>query len=126
MRVWHEDNRLVIGDGRYTLWLEPWGNNSFRVRMTGEAVMDGNDWALTEKVPECLPEISFEEVDTTDPWYKGDEYRKYHQTGRIYTMRNGKITAKISPEGWISYYNQRGELLKKQKPHKPLLCSYTC
>ena len=39
MRVWHEDNRLVIGDGRYTLWLEPWGNNSFRVRMTGEAVM---------------------------------------------------------------------------------------
>lgn len=51
MRVWHEDNRLVIGDGRYTLWLEPWGNNSFRVRMTGEAVMDGNDWALTER---CL------------------------------------------------------------------------
>lgn len=95
MRVWQEDNRLVIGDGRYTLWLEPWGNNSFRVRMTGEAVMDGNDWALTEKVPECVPEISFEEVDTTDPWYKGDEYRKYHQTGRIYTIRNGKITAKI-------------------------------
>ena len=114
MRVWQENNRLVIGDGRYTLWLEPWGNNSFRVRMTGEAVMDGNDWALTEKVPECLPEISFEEVDTTDPWYKGDEYRKYHQTGRIYTMRNGKITAKISPEGWISYYNQRGELLTEE------------
>ena len=76
--------------------------------------MDGNDWALTEKVPECLPEISFEEVDTTDPWYKGDEYRKYHQTGRIYIMRNGKITAKISPEGWISYYNQRGELLTEE------------
>ena len=58
MRVWQESNRLVIGDGRYTLWIEPWGVNSFRVRMTGEAVMDDNDWALNEKVCECVPQIS--------------------------------------------------------------------
>ena len=114
MRVWQENNRLVIGDGRYTLWLEPWGVNSFRVRMTGEAVMDDNDWALNEKVCECVPQISCEEVDTTDPWYKGEEYEKYHQTGKIYTIKNGKITARISPEGWISYYNQRDELLTEE------------
>lgn len=39
-----------------------------------------------------------------------------------------KITAVISPEGWISYYNQKGELLtrrvlEKQKPDQPLLCA---
>ena len=43
MRVWQDGNRLVIGDGRYMLYLETWGRNSFRVRMTGEAVMDKND-----------------------------------------------------------------------------------
>lgn len=80
MRVWQEGNSLVIGDGRYTLRLETWGVNSLRVRMTGESVMDAHDWALCEKVEECVPEITCEEVDTTDPWYKGDEYKKYHQT----------------------------------------------
>ena len=114
MRVWQEGNRLVIGDGRYTLWLEPWGVNSLRVRMTGEAVMDAHDWALCEEVAECVPEITCEEVDTTDPWYKGEEYKKYHQTGKIYRMKNGKITAQISPEGWLSFYNQRGELLTEE------------
>ena len=114
MRVWQEGNSLVIGDGRYTLRLEPWGVNSLRVRMTGEPVMDAHDWALCEKVEECVPEITCEEVDTTDPWYKGDEYKKYHQTGKIYRMKNGKITAQISTEGWLSFYNQRGELLTEE------------
>ena len=114
MRVWQENNRLVIGDGKYTLWIDPWGRNSFRVRMTGEAVMDSNDWALCEEVEQCTPDITCEEVDTTDPWYKGEEYRRYHQTGKIYRMTNGKLTAEVSPEGWISYYNQKGELLTQE------------
>ena len=50
MRVYEENNRLVIADGTSTLWLEPWGENSFRVRMTKEAQMDAHDWALTEEV----------------------------------------------------------------------------
>lgn len=50
MRVYEENNRLVIADGTLTLWLEPWGENSFRVRMTKEAQMDAHDWALTEEV----------------------------------------------------------------------------
>lgn len=32
-------------------------------------------------------------------------------TGKEYTMVNGKLTVKINPEGWISFYNQKGELL---------------
>ena len=114
MRIYSEDNRLVIIHGKQTLWLEPWGVNSLRVRMTMEAKMDENDWALTEKVAHCQTEISWEEIDTTDPWYRGAEYCQYHQTGKEWTLKNGKITAKINPEGWIRYYNQRGEVLTEE------------
>ena len=71
MRVYEENNRLVIADGTLTLWLEPWGENSFRVRMTKEAQMDAHDWALTEEVKMCPLQVECKEVDTTDPWYKG-------------------------------------------------------
>ena len=114
MRIFTEENRIVIAGGVQTLWLEPWGKNSLRVRMTAEPKMDENNWALTEKVELCPAEITVEEIDTTDPWYKGEEYAHYHQIGKIYTLTNGKITAKVSPEGWISYYNQRGELLTQE------------
>ena len=111
MRIYIEDNRIILASGNQTLWLEPWGENSLRVRMTAEPKMDENDWALTEPVAPCKAEISVEEIDTTDPWYAGEEYVHYHQTGKVYTLTNGKITAKINPEGWISYYNQHGDLL---------------
>ena len=114
MRVYEENNRLVIADGTSTLWLEPWGENSFRVRMTKEAQMDAHDWALTEKVKKYPIQVECREVDTTDPWYRGEEFAKYHQTGNVYTVKNGKITAVISPEGWISYFNQKGELLTEE------------
>ena len=106
-----EGNRLVIINGTEQTWIEPWGRNSLRVRMTKEAKMDENDWALTEKVEECVPEISFETVDTTDPWYKSDEWEKYHSTGVVSKIRNGKITAVVNPEGWISFVNDKGEEL---------------
>lgn len=114
MRIYTENDRLVIASGTSELWLEPWGRDSFRVRMTAQPKMDENDWALTEQVEKCPLQVQVEEIDNTDPWYAGEEYAHYHQTGKIYTVKNGKITARISPEGWISYYNQRGELLTEE------------
>lgn len=114
MRIFQENNKIVIAEGISQVWIEPWGKHSFRVRMTKEPVMDGNDWALSEKMDEIMPEITFTEVDTTDPWYQADEYKKYHSKGQEVTMVNGKITAKISHEGWISFYNQKGELLTEE------------
>ena len=111
MRIYQDGNRLVIAENKSRVWIEPWGKNSLRVRMTAQPEMDKNDWALTEKVEECKAEISSEEIDVTDPWYKSEEYAQYHQTAKEWTLKNGKITAKISYEGWISYYNQKGELL---------------
>lgn len=114
MIVRQEGNRLIIGSGISQVWIEAWGKNSLRVRMTCEQKMDENEWALTEKVEECVPEIRVEELDITDPWYKGEEWSKYHMMGKEYTMVNGKITVKINPEGWLSFYNQKGELLTEE------------
>lgn len=111
MKVRQEGNRLIIAEGVSQVWIDPWGENSARIRMTKEARMDENDWALTEPVKEYIPVITEKELDITDPWYKGDEWTKYHMTGKEYTMVNGKLTVKINPEGWISFYNQKGELL---------------
>ncbi|MDE6607446.1 MAG: glycoside hydrolase family 31 protein [Lachnospiraceae bacterium] len=114
MHIYEENNRLIIADGKTQVWIEPWGPNSLRVRMSREPKMDENDWALTEK-PEIIPaDISFETIDVTDPWYKGGEFAKYHQTGTQAKLVNGKITAKVSHEGWISFYNQKGELLTEE------------
>lgn len=114
MRIYEEQNRLVIAEGRSLVWIEPWGPNSLRVRMTKETGMDENDWALTEKLEPVKADISFETIDVTDPWYKGEEFAKYHQTGTQAKLVNGKITAKVSHEGWISFYNQKGELLTEE------------
>ena len=111
MRIYQDGNRLVIAENKSQVWIEPWGKNSLRVRMTAQPEMDSNDWALTEEVEECKAEISYEEIDVTDPWYKSEEYAHYHQKAKEWTLKNGKITAKVSYEGWISYYNQKGELL---------------
>lgn len=114
MTVRQEGNRLLIEKGVSQVWIEAWGKNSVRVRMSGEPRMDENDWALTEKVEECTPQITVEEMDITDPWYRGEEWAKYHMMGKEYTLVNGKITVKINPEGWISFYNQKGSLLTEE------------
>lgn len=114
MHIFEEGNRLIIAEGKSQVWIEPWGPNSLRVRMTGEPQMDGNDWALTEKMEQVKADISFETIDVTDPWYRGEEFAKYHQSGTQAKLVNGKITAKVSHEGWISFYNQRGELLTEE------------
>lgn len=111
MHFEQDGNRFIIRDGISQVWIDPWGANAFRVRMTKEPQMDGNDWALTEKLPEAEVSISYEEIDVTDPWYQTEEYAHYHQKGTEVTIVNGKLTVKVSYEGWLSFYNQKGELL---------------
>jgi len=114
MDMYREGSRLVLAQGNSQIWIEPWGENSLRVRMTAQPQMDANDWALTEEMPAIEPEITFETIDVTDPWYKSEEYAKYHQTGMQARLRNGKIEARVSHEGWISFYNQKGQLLTEE------------
>lgn len=114
MRIYQEENRMIIAAGNSRVWIEPWGTDSVRVRMTAQPQMDENDWALTEKPASVTPKITFETVDVTDPWYRGKEWEKYHQQGVQAKLVNGKLTVKVSHEGWISFYNQKGELLTEE------------
>ena len=114
MRIYRENNSLKTKSGNSQVWIEPWGENSLRVRMTKEPVMNENNWALCEPVKYCEASFSEETIDVTDPWYMSDEYSRYHQKGVNHTITNGKITAKVSFEGCISFFNQNGELLTEE------------
>ena len=114
MRFEQSGNRLIIHDGVTQLWIDPWGSDSVRIRMTAEPEMDCHDWALTEEMPAVTPVITFEEIDTTDPWYKGEAWANHHQKGVQAQFINGKLTVKISYEGWLSFYNDKGEKLTEE------------
>ena len=68
----------------------------------------------SEAVETCDIQVTCEEVDVTDPWYKGDEFSNYHQSGKRYQIVNGKIRVEISAEGWLSFFNQKNELLTQE------------
>jgi alpha-D-xyloside xylohydrolase len=97
-----DGNRLIYRFDAEKLWIEPWGENSLRVRSTKLAEMPGadahngldrgntEDWALLPQKP-CAAEISVTE--------------KYG------LIKNGKIEARVSRIGQICIYNRKGELL---------------
>ena len=113
MEVWTKGAVIETRDRSERLRIEPWGPNGIRVRMARGA-FSGEDWALTEPVSAPEAKITEEEIDTSDPWYRGPEYPKQHRTGRVYALENGKITARLNEEGWISFENARGETLLKE------------
>lgn len=109
-----EGNRLIVTQGNETLWIEPWGVNSLRVRMTKEATMDSNDWALEETPVKTVSSINYKEVDMTEPWWKDEESGAHRQSGKEAWLTNGKITARINAEGWLSFLNDKGEILLEE------------
>lgn len=89
-----EDNRLIREFEHETLWIEPWGENSVRVRATKKAKFNNKDWALLEP-KECNANIVID--------------------GETARLTNGKITVKINQYGWLSYENQKGEVLLEEQ-----------
>ena len=92
-----EENRLVYRYDAERLWIEPWGENSLRVRATKMAEMPDaaspDDWALLP------PQSCKAEIETT---------------GEEATIRNGKIKLRITRAGKIFIYNQRGEKILEE------------
>lgn len=86
-------NRLIRRYDSEILFIEPWGENSLRVRATTEAVMPEMDWALLP-APDTGAEITIEEKSAS--------------------IVNGKLTAKVARNGKIRFYNQKGELLLEE------------
>ncbi len=107
-------DRLVIRESGTTMYLLPWGKDAFRFQMTKEASMNSEDFALRHKPEGGQLEVTFESVDMTEPFYHTPEEREENASlGTRVTVKNGKITAEIDPEGVISYYNG-SKLLTKE------------
>ena len=74
--------------------IEPWGDNSFRVRASKMPQMPEELWALDGKPENRSSEITIKEYSAE--------------------IVNGKIKAVINNIGKISFYNQKGELLLEE------------
>ena len=83
--VWRYDNEI--------LWIEPWGENSLRVRATAEMTMPDENWAL----------LPAENVNV-----------QLECDGNSAVIINGKIKATVSKSGKIRFFNQKDELLLEE------------
>ncbi len=86
-----EDNCLKFHYDAEELWIQPWNANSFRVRACKTARMPDENWVLEMGVEDIVPGITIEEDCA---W-----------------ITNGKIQARISRYGKLTFYNQKGEIL---------------
>ncbi|NPV53452.1 MAG: glycoside hydrolase family 31 protein [Firmicutes bacterium] len=88
-----EANRLIREYDGEKLWVEPWGENSLRVRCTREAQMPvDRDWALLPQ-PECKAEIRID------------------GNGKRASISNGRLTCRINEYGFVRFENEKGEVL---------------
>lgn len=88
-----EKGRLIYHYDAEEVWLEPWGDNSVRIRATKEANMPEENWALLEQ-EETKVSITIDE-----------------EGGKL---KNGKLTLCITNGGKITVYNQKGQLLLEE------------
>lgn len=88
-----ESQRLIWQFDRQTLIVEPWGENSLRVRASCQPQIMDTDWALLPTEP--LP-VEISEANET------------------LSLRNGNITATLNQRGQLAFYNQHGELLLEE------------
>ncbi len=90
-----EGNRLIREYDSEKLWIEPWGENSLRVRCSLEGQMpEARDWALLQQ-PEIAVQIKIDADQAV--------------------ITNGKLTCKVNEFGYLSFFNEKGEILCKEK-----------
>ncbi|HBF38158.1 MAG TPA: family 31 glucosidase [Firmicutes bacterium] len=88
-----DGNRLICEYDNEKLWVEPWGENSLRLRDTHQAFMIEENWAL-------LPP-------------KNSNFQILVDNQRA-SVINGKIKADISAGGKIVFSNQKGQILLQE------------
>ncbi|KAJ5115437.1 Aldolase-type TIM barrel [Penicillium alfredii] len=93
--LYSEENKLIFRFDDHLLWIQPWGENAFRVRATKLASMPLDDRVLSIK-PATLTPI------TKIP------------LGQEAVITNGKITAAVSQRGKITIYNSKGTKLLEE------------
>lgn len=104
--LYADNDKLVFRFDDHLLWIEPWGENAFRVRATKLATMPTEGWALESK-----PDSSSVTIKTP--------------AGEDASISNGKIRATVSQRGKVIIYDHTGKKLleeyarHRQDPHDP-------
>ena len=92
MSRWSENNgRLIFKYDAETLWIEGWGTNGLRVRATKMHQMPEEDWALLSNPSPCCTVI--------------------HISSEGASIQNGKLIAKLTAMGKLTFYNIEGKVL---------------
>ena len=91
-----DSGRLYYQKGREQVCIEPWGENSLRVRATCAHQFEKEDWAL-------LPCSAAQDVEII-----------LDNDKREASLRNGKILARIDRHGYIAFYNADGKELVRE------------
>lgn len=93
------DEGLVRQMNHEYLLIQPWGENSFRVRATRNAKLSEDiPSALTEELPESGKQMKTELL----------------KDGREAKLTNGKLTCLLSESGKLKFTNEKGELLLEE------------
>jgi alpha-D-xyloside xylohydrolase len=88
-----KDGRLEVRCGSEKVWIEAWGRSGLRVRATKLAGMPEQAWALESSAP-AAGEIKITE--------NGAE------------IKNGRLTARVTPGGKITFVNSEGRVLLEE------------
>lgn len=92
--VWSEHNKLIYQYDDEVIWIEAFGKNSLRVRITKMSEMPDKDWAFITP-PETNATISIGE--------------------KVCSITNGNITGKMNEFGVMWFENEKGEVLLKER-----------
>lgn len=92
--LWQQDDKIMFHYDAESMVIEPWGENSVRVRATKMADMPDENWAL-QMVP-VRPQVAITE----------------DENGMV--MVNGKLKVCVTKVGKITMYNQQGRLLLEE------------
>ena len=100
-------NALIFKKGNETLMIEPWGENSLRVRSTLDPNFIDRDWALTEKINHGNAKVSVTENGAS--------------------IINGKIEAKVNNNGIITFYKDGVRILHEyHRSYDPSATKESC
>src|SRR5690625_4888742 len=89
-------NRLIRKYDNEIVWIEPWGEDSLRVRATKNKEMGHDQWALTTKVDALHAEIEIDSIN------------------KQAFIRNGKVSAKFSSRGHIIFTNDKNQTILEE------------
>lgn len=100
-------NTVIFKKGNELLQIEGWGTNALRIRSTLEREFSQENWGLTENVK--TPSVKIEETN---------DFAK---------ITNGKISAKITSNGILSFYKDGKQIIHEYfRSYDPNATKHSC